>query len=427
MSSVPLICPHCYQSLPGIAAGADGLVRCNACGHAFPPSGGASSGYAPPSFSSSSTVSPVYQPLPYKGQASYGNAPSGSFSPLYNSTLPVGAKFAPAYPPAGGPQKPGSPGMIACGVITGFALLGLLCCGGAGAALYFVADEQVAQNPGPVPFNPRNVFPPPVNIPPPTIPPIHGPVFPDFTHTDPFDPTLPGMEPVLPAPSFTVPPPGFIPGVPNPPVITERTLDAVLQELATADANAPHARELMGSLSTLPVEEGRRGEVVDAMLSMLSRAGRSQSAIVLGRGSVALEKWASKAESTKLAQFAASSDNHSVQRTVLNVLARNGGDADTAKALLPLFKEIVLGTPLTNVYEKIGAEAEEPVLAGLDSIDSRSRRIAYDVLGRVGGEKSKARLQEVVESGDRANAIWCRKALAEIESRLTSQDPSVNR
>lgn len=446
MSSVPLICPHCYKSLPGIAAGADGLVRCHACGHAFPPSGGASSGYAPPSFSSSSTVSartvsPVYQSPPYKGQASYGTAPSGSFSPPYNSTLPVGGKFAPAYPPASGPQNRGSPGMIACGVITGFALLGLLCCGGAGAALYFVDEEQVAQNPGPIPFNPPNNFPPPVIIPPPNMPQRPGPVFPD---------TLPGMEPVLPVPSFTVPPfpgtpsltpivpdpiapiPSFtvpppvsIPGVPMPPA--ERTLNGVLKELAVVDANSLNARELMVSLSMLPVEEARRGEVVDAMLSLLRRAGNRGAALVSGPGTIALEKWASKAEATKLAEFAATSDNHFSRLSVLNVLSRIGGDAETASALLPLFGEIAFGSQLTNVYEKIGAEAEEPVLAGLDSIDRRARRIAFDVLGKIGGEKSKARLLEIMASGDNVNKLWCRKALAEIESRLASAESSDSR
>src|SRR4029079_11042453 len=52
--SVPVICPHCYKNIPGPTAGSDGLVHCDACGHAFPPAGASVGNSAPP----------AYKPLP---------------------------------------------------------------------------------------------------------------------------------------------------------------------------------------------------------------------------------------------------------------------------------------------------------------------------------------------------------------------------
>src|SRR5688500_14149898 len=104
MSAAPIVCPHCYKTIhtPNVEAG--GLVRCDACGHAFPLGGIPQGSAAPPPFK----PLPVFQP----GAVASAHAPGG--------------KYQPAYPPATGPQNPGNPGLVACGVVVALGFFGLL-------------------------------------------------------------------------------------------------------------------------------------------------------------------------------------------------------------------------------------------------------------------------------------------------------------
>src|SRR5687768_8357818 len=99
MSSGPLTCPRCYKNLHAPEVVGSGLVRCDACGHVFPPG---------------NTVVPQgaapYQPPRYGGSPSYAGTPvsPASFAP----TKPA-ASFNPNYGPATPqPQTPSGPSVL---------------------------------------------------------------------------------------------------------------------------------------------------------------------------------------------------------------------------------------------------------------------------------------------------------------------------
>jgi hypothetical protein len=373
---------------------------------------------------------PSYPPAPGLGQPpayqspSYGSAP-GTAGPPYAAT--TDSKFAPAYPPAGGPQKPGNPGLVACGVVALFGLLGLVCCGGVGFVFYNAANEfQLANNqpaPDPPPFNAPNFNPPnfnppiapqpiqipPINIPqhefPPITPPITPPVIPEVPTIDPFEPIVP--PPTIPGVS--------IPGTPAGP----RTLDTVLGELKAVDPSNFNARQLLTELSTMQVEDARRGDVVDAVLNLWQRSA-NQGFVLAGPGQAALEKWATSAESTKLARFAAEDKNQPMRRSLLLVIAKNGGDAETAKAILPMMSEPSMIFPIRDALEKIGPAAEDPLLEYLDANSGQNPNLfLYQTLGKIGGQKTKTRMQALAESRGPASGFG-RIALRELEKRERS-------
>jgi hypothetical protein len=177
---------------------------------------------------------------------------------------------------------------------------------------------------------------------------------------------------------------------------------------------------LLEEFNALPVEEGRRTEVVDALLGLLGRAGVHAGGLMAGPGQITLENWTSKDQATSVARFAADEGNHFARRQVLTVLTKVGGDAETAKTLLPLLKEPSLFGLLPDVFAKIGPDAEEPLLTQLDTADRLARRTLFEALGKVGGAKSKERLQGIVKSGQGIDKVFGGQALAEINRRETS-------
>lgn len=383
---VPVICPHCYKNIQTPNAGSDGLVRCDACGHAFP-AAGASAASAPP----------AYEPLP-------------SYQPSYSTstTTPPPGKYKPAYPPASGPQNPGNPGLVACGMIAMFGVVGLLCCGALGFVVYGLGNQQLAdQAANPPAFNPPNFNPPNFN-PPNFNPPIGQQPFPDIPQ--PVFPELPKIDadnPFEPAAS--------IPGTPTPPA--PKTLDDFLQTMQTIDTTNFTASKMLEEFNALPVEEGRRTEVVDALLKLLGRAGVHGRGLLAGPAQITLENWTSEAQATSVAQFAAGDTNHFARRHLLEVLAKVGGDAETAKALVPLIKDPSLTFTLPDVFAKIGPEAEEPLLTQLETSEGLSRRALFAALGKVGGQKSAEKLQALINGRDGLDRIFGGQALNEIKSR----------
>jgi hypothetical protein len=380
--SVPVICPHCYKNIPGPTAGSDGLVHCDACGHAFPPAGASVGNSAPP----------AYKPLP-------------NYQPSYSTstTAPPPGKYQPAYPPAGGPKNPGNPGLVACGMIAMFGVMGLLCCGALGFVVYGLGNQQLANQGGnvpafnPPPFNPPNFNPPPFNPPGVNPPQFTPPDAPQLVPGNPFEPVA------------------SIPGTPTPPA--PKTLDDFLQAMQTVDTTNFTATQLLEEFNTLPVEDGRRTEVVDALLKLLGRARVHGRGLMAGPAQITLENWTSKAQATGVARFAADEANHFARLHLLQVLAKVGGDAETAKALLPLLKEPSAGRFLPEAFANIGPEAEEPLLAELETAEHFARITLFDVLGKVGGAKTKEKLQTLLKNARGIDLGLSRKALREIEQR----------
>jgi hypothetical protein len=293
-----------------------------------------------------------------------------------------------------------------------FGVMGLLCCGALGVVVYGLGGNQQLANQGANPpvfnppnfgqpnLNPPNFNPPNASSPFPQVPP---PVVPDSA--DPFEPVNP--------------PPG-VPGTPTPPA--PKTLDDFLQAMATIDTTNFTARQMLEELNTLPVEDERRTEVVDALLKLLGRAGVHAGGLLAGPGQTSLENWASKAQATSVAQFAAGDANHFARRPLLQTLAKIGGDAETAKALLPLIKDPSSGLILPDVFAKIGPEAEEPLLGELDTANLLAKRTVFAALGKVGGAKSKEKLQALVNGGQGPDKLFSRQALNEINSRVSNNE-----
>jgi hypothetical protein len=374
--------------------GGDGQVRCDGCGHAFAAAGAAPAPSAPPAFKAASSFQPISTTLP---------AP------------PV--KYQPAYPPASGPQKTGNPGLVACGIVALFGVMGLLCCGALGVVVYQLGNQQIADNDAvappfnPPPFNPLSSNPPPIN--PPGVP----PPFPEI----PPPPLVPEVPTVDSSPFVPVTPPEVsIPGTPlaAPP---PKTLDDFLQAMRTIDPMNFTARQLLDEMNRLPVEEGRRGEVIEALLQMLGRAGVHASGLLAGPAQTTLENWMSKAEATKVAEFAAGEAQHFSRRHLLKQLARVGGDAKTAEALLPLLMDPTSTFTLPEVFEKIGPEAEDALLSQVDAAEIPSRRALYSALAKVGGKKSAEILQARIDKGDGFDRVFGAQALHQIQSRGTDQ------
>jgi hypothetical protein len=327
--------------------------------------------------------------------------------------MPV--KYATAYPPASGPKNPGNPGLMACGVVALLGVFGLTCCGGVSWMLVRLVDQPLAMN-QPL-FPPGNVNPPPgippFDFPQPKFPAIPAPQFPEIPKIEPVSP----FEPVSPGPVPPIEVPGIPSTPPESPAATPKTVDEFIQALNTVDVRGFKARPLLEQLNALPVEEARRVEVVEAVLGLLKRSGVYVGGLLAGPGEEVLEKWAGLTQATRLAQFAAADTNHNARREVLLVIAKIGGDAETAKALLPLLSDASLVFVLPNVFAKIGPEAEDVLLAHLDVVDQRGKHALYDSLGKVGGAKSKAKLQSIVSSGKGIDRGLGGKALREIEAR----------
>lgn len=392
MSGISVVCPNCYRNIPAPAFSGDGQIRCDGCGHSFPAVGAAPATSAP-------STPPAFKPTP-------------SYEPI-SSTIPAPqAKYQPAYPPASGPQKTGNPGLVACGMVAMFGVMGLLCCGALGVVVYGLGNQQWANNGANAPvfnppnFNPPNFNPPNFNPPiaPQPFPEIPQPVFPDIPAIDssPFEPVAP--------PGSSIP--GTPAAAPEP-----KTLDDFLQAMQTIDPTHFTARQLLDELNKLPVEDSRRGEVVDALLKLLGRAGVHAGGLLAGPGQTTLENWMSKAEATKVAKFAAEDTNHFARRQLLEQLAKVGGDAKTAEALLPLLKDPVSTFKLPEVFEKIGPEAEDALLSQFDTVEIPARQALYSTLAKIGGKKSAEKLQARIDKGEGFDRVFGTKALNQIKSR----------
>ncbi len=381
MSLLPTICPNCYRNIRAPELLPDGFLRCNGCGHAFPPVGDSPYSNVPPVRKPHPENTPQLFPVP--GTPSYGGT---SYSPVSS------------IPSAAGPQQRGNPGLIACGVVAGLGLMCAVCCGGLSFFAYSKAREiaELAElEVQPIPF--------------PQPKPLEIPTFP--THEM---PTFPPVE----IPAFEIPPVG-IPNTPPPDISgvvpkEPKTLDEILAAVETASPNDFASHQLLRTLNDLPVEEERRSEVVSALLKYLEM-GNGLAAI---HAKPALMKWASIAESNQLAQFAVTNGDLQTRRLMMEVLASVGGDATTAKTILPLFGDFSLSFSVKDALVKIGLEAEEPVLAYLESSsDTRTRHQAYDVLGAVGGEKSKDHLQQIIAKGEGFDRVFGTRAIRAIEQR----------
>jgi hypothetical protein len=383
--SVPVVCPHCYKNIQTPGAGSDGLVHCDACGHAFPATGAPAATSAPA----------AYKPLP-------------SYQPSYSTstTTPSPGKYQPVYPPASGPQNAGNPGLVACGMIAMFGVMGLLCCGALGFVVYGLGNQKLAnQAANPPAINPPNLGPPNLNPQNFNQPNFNPPIGPQLEADNPFE--------------SVVPPPASVPGIQTMPA--PKTLDDFLQAMQTIDTTGFTARTMLEEFNTLPVEEGRRTEVVDAVLQLLGRAGVHARWVLAGPGETTLEVWTSKEQATNVARFAAGDANHHARHHLLKVLAKVGGDAETAKALLPLVKDPVSSFTLPDVFARIGPDAEEVLLSQIDTEDITARRALYSSLAKVGGKKSAERLQAKINSGEGFDRVFGAQALNEIKSRESNK------
>ena len=376
MSGMPVLCPNCYRTIPAPAVGSDGQILCDGCGHAFPARSAAAAPSAPPAFK----PTPSYQPIV---QSPANSVPSG--------------KYQPVYPPASGPQKTGNPGLVACGIVALFGVMGLLCCGALSVVMYGLGNQQLANHDANMPAFNSNPNPPVAPQPPPVIAPPGIPNSP-VIEPSPFEPV--SQDAVTRA------------GVPVP-----KTLDDFLRAMQTIDPMNFTARQLLDDLNRLPVEEGRRGEVVDALLPFLDRAGIHASGLLAGPGETTLENWVTKVESTKVAEFAAETTNHFARLRLLQHLAKVGGDAQTAEALLPLLKDPVSAFNLPDVFEKIGSEAEDALLTEIDTPDISARRAIYASLAKIGGKKSAEKLQARINRGEGFDRVFGAQALSQIKSR----------
>jgi hypothetical protein len=292
-----------------------------------------------------------------------------------------------------------------------FGVMGLLCCGALSVVVYGLGNQRLANNGANMPaFNqPAPVDAPNFNPPRP---------FPDGP------PPIPGFPAADSIPFESVGPPWpGIPGTPAAAAPAPKTLDDFLQAMQTIDVTSFAARTMLEEFNKLPVEEGRRTEVVEALLKMLGRAGVHAGGILAGPGETTLENWTSKAQATSVAGFAADDANHFARPHLVKVLAAVGGDAETAKALLPLLKEPSAGRALVDVFAKIGPEAEEPLLTQLESAEHFARITLFDVLGKVGGAKTKAKLETLLKSGKGLDSGLGRKALREIQLRESKNQP----
>lgn len=370
MSTVPLVCPRCYKNLHAPEVVGSGQVRCDACGHIFPPGGAPLSAGSAPIYPSSS----VHRPSAPHAAASFGGSPRGfaaSPSPL-------------ASPP---PQTPQGPSLWGClGVVLGLGALMLSCCGCFGAVLYFTAPRQ---------WN-EPLLPPGANA---QIPPAQ-------------------VQPAQPQPASTLPgfseiPSGVPTALPGTAWPRQRSLDELLTAIKAANPSDFNSTQLLGELRDAPVEESRRGEVIDIVLAYLQRA----TPLSAGIAREALLKWAGKAQANNLAKFAAGNADAQIRRSVVTVIEQTGGDAETAKTLAPLLGDFPLMIAVRSALEKIGPEAEEALLGRLDEPNLHVRNLTYGTLGKVGGSKAKKRLQEVIDAGDPINSRMARKALSEIEQR----------
>lgn len=300
-----------------------------------------------------------------------------------------------------------------------FGVMGLLCCGALGVVVYGLGNQQLANQGANAPmfnpnFGPPNVKPPNFN-PPNFNPPINPPTFPDIPQ-----PVIPEFPSIDPAPFEPVAPGTSIPGTPAA-APAAKTLDDFLQAMQTIDPANFTARQLLDELNKLPVEESRRGEVVDALLQLLGRAGVHAGGLLAGPGQTTLDNWMTKTEATKVAEFAAGDANHFARHHLLQQLAKVGGDAKTAEALLPLLRDPVSTFTLPEVFEKIGPEAEDALLSQVDAAELPARRAIYSSLAKMGGKKSAEKLQARIKSGEGFDRVFGAQALNQIKSRGSSK------
>jgi hypothetical protein len=349
--------------------GPDGLVRCDACGHAFPPGGNFLS------YSSGSFGAPP-KAMNAGPTANYGSYPANF------------GNAGQTYPPASGPQNPTGPGMFTCAVVVGLGALALSCCGCFGAFWLVSFQAKPVAPPGfNQPFNPPVINPP--NIP----------------------------EQAFGQPPFDVPPIVQPPGIPGTPA-AQGELDRILTSLRNANAQDFSTQRFLHELQPLPVEESRRREVVEVVLKYLEQA----NPLAAGPAQQVLEKWATQSEANLLAKFAAGNFDRFNRRAALSVLAKTGGDAETAKTIAPLLKDVVLRLSTTEALQAIGPDAEDAMLAQLDDSDFHLRIQSYRLLGGMGGQKSAERLREIANKKGGSDSAVARRALAEIEQRLREED-----
>jgi hypothetical protein len=281
----------------------------------------------------------------------------------------------------------------------------LVCCGGTFALLH-LAD---ANNAGP---NLPNAIVPPampdLRVNPPELNPRNNMGEFGFPQIPVVPPNVPDIAPV--------------PGFPTPPTVAPpapaRSLDTVLTELNEANGQERRSDELLHELATHPADAEKHQAVVDAIFGYLDKAltrtGSAHSAV--RNAAEALNVWATKDDATRIVKLVAAQSDAFFARDMLQVVVKTGGDETTAKEAAPLLQRPAAGHHVKDVLVAIGPPAEEAVLDQLETNDARVLLIAYDVLGQIGGQKSKERLAKVADKPG-IHSVFGKQALNRIEAR----------
>jgi HEAT repeat protein len=135
----------------------------------------------------------------------------------------------------------------------------------------------------------------------------------------------------------------------------------------------------------------------------------------------AAQEWATAENIPTLLELLKTTQSYQ-RSTIIQALGATGGNADVATVLVRLMESSNTRFPASQALQKMGPIGESAVLPLLKSTERTTRDDACQILGEIGGKKSKAALEAIMaktKEGDFQN-IQAKMALDKINERLAA-------
>ncbi len=170
------------------------------------------------------------------------------------------------------------------------------------------------------------------------------------------------------------------------------TLEDHLAVLNNPASNFTNKYNALSAIQKTPPNEERRKEVLAALEPMLADPTPTLQTIAIG----AFGEWGTDDRTEKLIEMT-SGDSLSNRWAAMRALGKIGGK-NSAEAVVKRLTNNTDRNTAGHALKQMGPEAEAPVLKLLDHPEQQVRYEVYQILGKVGGPKSLAALEQKAET-----------------------------
>jgi HEAT repeat protein len=200
---------------------------------------------------------------------------------------------------------------------------------------------------------------------------------------------------------------------------SELRVSKAIAVLKDTSSKATDVRTALSTLATarLNAAKPERKEVA----ALLNKFLKSEDDTVRMAAVRAAQDWATAENIPTLLELLKTTQSYQ-RSTIIQALGATGGNADVATVLVRLMESSNTRFPASQALQKMGPIGESAVLPLLKSSERTTRDDACQILGEIGGKKSKAALEAIMaktKEGDFQN-IQAKMALDKINERLAA-------